>query len=90
MRGGNDKKQTKGEIMFCPKCGAENPDGANLCRNCGMILTNVTTATAPSAKTSALAITSLVLGILSFCTFLLTAPVALILGINNKKIKGNK
>ena len=20
--------------MFCPKCGAENPDGANSCANC--------------------------------------------------------
>jgi prepilin-type processing-associated H-X9-DG protein len=87
----------KGEIMFCPKCGTENPDGANLCRNCGMVLTSVSAAvTAPVAKTSALAITSMILGILSFCTFLLTAPLALILGIialvkiakSNGRLKG--
>jgi prepilin-type processing-associated H-X9-DG protein len=50
----------------------------------------------PVAKTSALAITSLVLGILSFCTFLLTAPLAFILGVislimiarSNGRLKG--
>lgn len=83
--------------MFCPKCGTENPDGANLCRNCGMVLANISAAVnAPVAKTSALAITSMILGILSFCTFLLTAPLALILGIialvkiskSNGRLKG--
>ena len=83
--------------MFCPKCGTENPDGANLCRNCGMVLANISVAVnAPVAKTSALAITSMILGILSFCTFLLTAPLALILGIialvkiskSNGRLKG--
>ncbi len=64
--------------MFCSKCGIENPDGAQICRSCSWVLTN---AGALKAKTSALAITSFVLGILSFCTFLLTAPLAIILGI---------
>jgi prepilin-type processing-associated H-X9-DG protein len=64
--------------MFCSKCGVENPDGAQICRSCSWVLTN---AGALKAKTSALAITSFVLGILSFCTFLLTAPLAIILGI---------
>jgi prepilin-type processing-associated H-X9-DG protein len=64
--------------MFCSKCGVENQDGAQICRSCGWVLTN---AGALKAKTSALAITSLVLGILSFCTILLTAPLAIIFGI---------
>ena len=68
--------------MFCPKCGVENQEDAKLCRSCSWVLTSVgPTAPAPDAKTSALAVASLVLGILSFCTFFLTAPLAIILGI---------
>jgi prepilin-type processing-associated H-X9-DG protein len=44
------------------------------------MLANIGSAS-PVAKTSALAITSMVLGILSFCTFLITAPFAIIFGI---------
>ncbi|MFH1369949.1 MAG: DUF4190 domain-containing protein [Planctomycetota bacterium] len=68
--------------MFCPKCGIENPEGVKFCRSCSEALP-VTMQTAPAitAKTSALAITAFVLGILSFCTFLLTAPLAFILGL---------
>ena len=55
-----------------------------------------TTTAAPVAKTSVLAITAMVLGILSFCTFFLTAPLAFILGIiaivtiarSNGRLKG--
>ncbi|MBN2020028.1 MAG: DUF4190 domain-containing protein [Sedimentisphaerales bacterium] len=68
--------------MFCPKCGVENPDGASFCRGCGSAITAAKTASpAPAAKTSGMAIASMVFGILSFCTFLLTAPIAFILGI---------
>ena len=69
--------------MFCPKCGTENLEGAIICRNCGQVLPNVMPAvtTVPNAKTSALAVTSMILGILSFCTFLITAPLAIIFGI---------
>lgn len=68
--------------MYCPKCGTENPEGAQLCHSCSWVLTSISTiAQNPNAKTSGLAITSLVLGLLSFCTFLLTAPLAVILGI---------
>lgn len=68
--------------MFCPKCGVENQEDAKLCRSCSWVLTSVgPTAPAPNAKTSALAVTSLVLGILSFCTFFITAPLAIILGV---------
>ncbi|MFH1370800.1 MAG: DUF4190 domain-containing protein [Planctomycetota bacterium] len=83
--------------MFCPKCGTENPEGAKVCRSCGSLLPiTVSTTAMPVAKTSALAITSMVLGILSFCTFLLTAPLAFILGIislvkiarSNGRLKG--
>ena len=83
--------------MFCPRCGVENPEGASLCRSCGSSMTiAATTATVTVAKTSALAITSMVLGILSFCTFFVTAPLAFILGIisivmiarSNGRLKG--
>jgi general secretion pathway protein G len=68
--------------MYCPKCGTQNPDGAQLCRSCNGVLTSTSiTAENQNAKTSRLAIASLVLGILSFFTFLLTALPAIILGI---------
>lgn len=68
--------------MYCPKCGTENPEGAEICRNCSRIMIGAgPTASSQQSRTSALAITSLVLGLLSFCTFFLTAPLAVILGI---------
>jgi len=84
--------------MYCPKCGTENTDDAQLCRSCSWVLTGAsTTAPAPDAKTSGLAITALVLGILSFFTFFITALPAIILGIvglvkiekSGGKLKGN-
>ena len=68
--------------MYCPKCGTENPDGAQLCRSCSAVLTSTSTPVLSSAaKTSGLAITSLVLAILSPCTCFITAIPAIILGI---------
>ena len=68
--------------MRCPKCGTENPEGAQLCRSCSWVLTSTATqAPSPAAKTSGLAITSLVLAILSPCTCFITAIPAIILGI---------
>jgi prepilin-type processing-associated H-X9-DG protein len=67
--------------MYCPKCGTENPDGTSICRNCSFALISTGPAAVPASRTSALAITSLVLGLLSFCTFFLTAPLAIIFGI---------
>jgi prepilin-type processing-associated H-X9-DG protein len=68
--------------MYCPKCGTENPEGAQLCRSCSWVLTSISTvAPSPDAKTSGLAITSLVLGILSIFTLFLTALPAIIFGI---------
>ena len=68
--------------MYCPKCGTENPDDAQLCRSCSWVLTSTSTVSpSPDAKTSGLAIASLVLAILSFFTFFLTAIPAIILGI---------
>jgi len=68
--------------MYCPKCGTENPDDAQLCRSCSSVLTS-TPALAPGldVKTSGLAIAALVLGILSFFTCGITAIPAIILGI---------
>lgn len=68
--------------MKCPKCGTENPDGAQLCRSCSAVLTSTPTqALSAGAKTSGLAIASLVLAILSPFTCLITAIPAIILGI---------
>jgi prepilin-type processing-associated H-X9-DG protein len=68
--------------MYCTKCGTENPDDAQACSSCGWVLTSIsTTAPAPLAKTSGLAITSLVLAILSPFTCLITSIPAIVLGI---------
>ena len=68
--------------MYCPKCGVENPDGARLCSSCSWVLTGISTiAPAPDARTSKLAVASLVLAILSFFTFFITAIPAFILGL---------
>lgn len=68
--------------MFCPKCGAENPEGVQLCTSCSWVLTSTSTrGPCPSAKTSGLAVASLVLGILSFFTCFITAIPAIILGV---------
>ncbi|MFC2022993.1 DUF4190 domain-containing protein [Chloroflexota bacterium] len=61
--------------MYCPKCGAENPEGASFCQKCGAGLTQPIPASAPAPqqpivmqaeRTSGMAITSLVLGIVGF------------------------
>jgi len=68
--------------MYCPKCGTENPDDTQLCRSCSWVLTSIsTTALAPDARTSGLAIAALILGILTFFTLGITAIPAIILGI---------
>jgi len=68
--------------MYCPKCGAENPDGIQLCRSCSWVLAGVSTVgIAPDAKTSGLAVTALVLAILGLFTFCITAIPAMIFGI---------
>ena len=52
--------------MYCPKCGTENPHGAQLCRSCNYALTdNSTSASAPNAKTSKLAVISVALAVLT-------------------------
>jgi prepilin-type processing-associated H-X9-DG protein len=71
----------KEKRMFCPKCGKENPDNVQKCWFCNWVLTSVSRSPGLAAKTSGLAITSLVLGILSPFTCLLTAIPAIIFGI---------
>jgi len=83
--------------MYCPKCGSENPEGVKLCQSCSWVISGVSTVIpAEDAKTSALAITSLVLLILAPLTLCLTALPALIFGIialvkiekSNGRLKG--
>jgi len=84
--------------MYCPRCGKENPDNAQVCVNCNSLLPAMfAVAPASVAKTSGLAIASFILGIVSFCTFFLTAIPAIILGIvglvkianSGGRLKGN-
>jgi prepilin-type processing-associated H-X9-DG protein len=68
--------------MYCPKCGTQNPEGAQLCSSCSAVLTPPAAQlplTPP--KTSGLAIASLVLAILSPFTCFISAIPAIILGI---------
>jgi prepilin-type processing-associated H-X9-DG protein len=68
--------------MYCPKCGTQNPDVALVCSSCSAVLSGVSTQTQMSnAKTSGLAIASLVLAILSPFTCFITAIPAIIMGI---------
>ena len=68
--------------MYCPKCGTENTNDAQVCHACGAVLIPTPIQT-PSLdiKTSGMAIAALVLGILSIFTCALTAIPAIILGI---------
>jgi hypothetical protein len=76
------------DIMFCPKCGSELPQGASACRKCGAVLPGEpaykAAAQEPAAtpKISRLALASLILGILILSPLLglLFGIAALILG----------
>jgi prepilin-type processing-associated H-X9-DG protein len=67
--------------MYCPKCGAENTEDVKLCSACGEALATQAAGSAADAKTSRLAITSLVLGISSILCAIVTAVPAIIFGI---------
>ena len=68
--------------MLCPKCGKENPEGAQVCSGCGSPLPGSSApAEQPITKTSGLAIAAFVLGILSPFTLAITAIPAVVLGI---------
>ncbi len=78
--------------MYCPKCGHQNPDNANICESCDFPLTNLDTQQ-PKPKTSNLAIFSLVLGITSLFFFVITGIPAIIIAIvsyNIIKYSGGK
>ena len=67
--------------MYCPKCGKENIEGAQLCSSCSWVLTSTSTGLAPDVKISRSAIAALVLGILAPFTLFLTTLPAIICGI---------
>lgn len=62
--------------MYCPKCGTQNPENANVCQSCNQPLPILT-----PVKTSALAIWSFILAMIGLFTFMITALPALICGI---------
>lgn len=68
--------------MQCPKCGTENPDGAQICNACGYVF-EYTEPGKPvlKPKTSRLAIASFLLSICTAMLFFLAAIPAIILGI---------
>ena len=71
--------------MYCPKCGAMNPDSARLCSACGQV-TEAAVAQVPGdpargPQTSGWAIAALVLGVLSPFTCMLTTLPAVVAGI---------
>jgi hypothetical protein len=69
--------------MYCRKCGAQNPDTATACVICKAPLGAQQEYTAPQvkAKTSGMAIASLILGILGLMTCGLTGIPGLIVGL---------
>ena len=86
--------------MYCSRCGVENADGAEVCSGCGFILAESSAAPPAGAvegKTSGLAITSFVLGMLSLFCAILTGIPAIICGIislvkiskSQGRLKGN-
>lgn len=86
--------------MYCSRCGVENAGGAEVCSGCGFILAESSAAPPAGAvegKTSGLAITSFVLGMLSLVCAILTAIPAIICGIislvkiskSQGRLKGN-
>lgn len=71
--------------MYCPKCGAMNPDSARLCSACGQV-TEAAVAQVPGdpargPQTSGWAVAALVLGVLSPFTCMLTTLPAIVAGI---------
>jgi hypothetical protein len=75
--------------MQCPKCGHNNSDDAQMCQSCNSALPDRDASPQKTpAKTSRLAILSLVFGVLSFHFFILTGIPGIILGmISYRKIK---
>lgn len=82
--------------MKCPKCGFENVEGANICKQCGCSLDAGELCGTPS-KTSGMALTSFICALLAPLTCMISGVVGLILGIvalvkinkNKDRLKGN-
>ena len=73
--------------MNCPKCGYQNPDNILVCESCGCDFSESETPQ-PKAKTSKMAIFSLILAISSLLFFVFTGLPAIICGfISLKKIR---
>lgn len=70
--------------MFCTKCGKDNAPGAAFCSSCGNAMqlgAPIGTPPPPAMGTSGMGIASLVLGLLGFCTFGVTALLGLVFGV---------
>lgn len=70
-------------MFICPRCGAQNMDGATNCSNCGVPFTAQPVYGAPPSSTpgKGLAIASMVCGIVSFfCFGIILGVLAVIFG----------
>lgn len=68
--------------MNCPRCGTQNPEGAQICSSCSSVLPSSAKQPPPVVtKASGMAIASFVLAILSPFTCFITAIPAIIFGI---------
>jgi hypothetical protein len=66
--------------MFCPRCGAENPDNGQVCQQCGAPL-SLSSATLAPRPTSTLAIVSLAAGVAAYVFIpIIGAVIAVITG----------
>ena len=76
--------------MQCAKCKHQNPDEAKTCQSCGCNLTNLLEVQ-PLVRISQMAMASLILGILSTFTFMMTSIPSIFFGlISIRKIRNSK
>ena len=72
--------------MFCPKCGAENPEGAKFCSKCGAELGVSVQSSGKSSETS-IGLSANVAGLLCYVLGWISGIVFLVIEKRNKFVK---